>query len=89
MAGVEKSLEVVKVLGDLADCVEAVLEDGKVTLADAKVLPKLVGCVKVLMADVPAVKEELKDLDKPELEQLVGALVDAVLKLVDKLPKSE
>lgn len=88
MAGIDKCLEVAKALGEVADCVEVVLEDGKVTLSDAKVLPKLVGCVKVLVSGLPEVKTELKDLDKEEIEKLCGVLVDGVLALVDKLQKA-
>ena len=85
MAGVEKSLAVVKALADIVDCVEKVLEDGQVTLSDMKVLPSVVADLKLCVSSLQMVKDELSELDAEEVKQLVAALVEVALKAASKV----
>ena len=83
MAGVEKTLGALESIGDVVKGVEAVLADGKVTLLDLRQAPALFTGIKALVAAAPAIKEELKDLDKEELEKVLSAGIDLLLKIVE------
>ena len=85
MAGIEKTKEVLKSAKEAIMAVQAILEDGQITLKDARLIPSIVGDLKVIVAHVKAVKEEAADYDKEELQEVVGLLVDIALELALKL----
>lgn len=81
MAGVEKTLGALESVSEILKSVEAVLEDGKVTLLDLRQAPALFSAIKELVASAAGVKEELKDLDKEEMAAVLTAVIDLVLKV--------
>jgi hypothetical protein len=85
MAGIEKTKEVLKSAKEAIMAVQAILEDGQITLKDARLIPSIVGDLKVIVAHVKAVKEEAADYDKEELQEVVGLMVDIALELALKL----
>lgn len=85
MAGIEQSKEVLKSLKEAVMAAHAILEDGQITLKDARLVPSLIGDMKVIVSKVKAVKDEAADYDKEELQEVVGMLVDIALELALKL----
>jgi hypothetical protein len=84
MAGVEKTLGALESVSEVVKGVQLVLEDGKVTLLDLRQAPGIFSAIKGLVAAAPAVKEELKDLDKEELEKVLSAVIDLALQVAEE-----
>lgn len=89
MAGIEQSKKLLSELAAAAKEIELVLEDGKVSLLDLRHAPALFADVKAAVDALSGVKEELKDLDKDELQELLQMVIDMGLELAAKLePKA-
>lgn len=81
--GIKKAFEAVKELIKTADLV---LEDGKLTLLDARQVPSLIGDVREL---IKAVQEsmaagELADVDSAEFKELASMVVELVVLVAGK-----
>jgi hypothetical protein len=84
MAGIENSKKFLLELASAAEGIQAVLEDGKVTLLDVRHAPKLFGDVKSAVDAIKGMESELKDLSKEEVQELMALVIELGLKLAEK-----
>lgn len=84
MAGIESSKKFLSEVSEIVEGVEAVLADGKITLLDLKHAPALFADVKSAVEKLKGMQEELKDLQKEEIEELLALVIDLGLKLASK-----
>lgn len=75
---IKETKELFKALGVLAKAAGEALEDGKLDFKDAFKLAKIdFNALKDGFSDMKEIPEELKDLSKEELLELMGLLYDA------------
>lgn len=83
---IKETLEVVGFVKALGEKMESVASDGKVTLMEVlSQFPALVAPGFTAIKDAQMVAQELKELDANEVQQLVGALLDAIAPFVKLL----
>lgn len=86
--GVKETLEAIDGLGAVVDAVAKAMEDGKLSLSDALIVPGLIMALQPAVSGVAGVKAELADLSAEEAKVVVGALIDKVIvKIAEKFPK--
>ncbi len=86
MAGIKETTELLVFAKALVTTYAEATRDGRVgNLADAKLLPRLVGPLRDAVKDLKGVKDELADLDRAELEALTGQTLDVLFSAVDVL----
>lgn len=84
MSGVTGIMESLDSVEGIVDLIEKIMADGKITLLDAKYLPKLFLELKTGFDDFGELKEEIEDLDKEELQEVLSRIIDIVLKVAGK-----
>ena len=75
--GIEKLKQAVKVLAEFGNVIGAVLEDGKINIADAALLPRLLGIQPVffsLVTNPTELRNEFQNLTPDEVQQLADEL---------------
>ncbi len=82
--GVKETLELLSSLSALVDAVDEVLADGKLSLGDVAVIPGLILALKPGVEGISSVKDELSELSKEELQQVLAGVVDLAVKIGEK-----
>ncbi len=82
--GIEGLKASIKAVDDMVDTIGAIMEDGKIGIADLMKLPALFGEVKALVAASAQVQAEIGDLDVAEAQELLGAVLAIVAKVASK-----
>jgi hypothetical protein len=82
--GIEAIKEAMARLKDVAEAASVVLEDGKVTVGDLKVVPELFADIKDLVAACKEGQAEIKDLNAEEMKIIVADMLDLVLYVAKK-----
>jgi hypothetical protein len=77
--GIKETKEVVAAGLAIIAGLRSALADGDVDIWDLKEVPKLIGPLKVAVADVGQLPKELGDLDSDELGELYAMVKDVVL----------
>jgi hypothetical protein len=78
---IKESKEVIQSLLKLAETLEAVMADGKVSITDIPKIVPLFVSLKSALEGAKLVPSELKDLTEDETKELMDLSVQAVLKL--------
>jgi hypothetical protein len=87
MADIKESLELVALVGSLADCLIEAKRDGVVSWFDLPKFAPVVGAAKRALDGSDFIDDELKDLSAEEAQALAKSSLEAALKLVDAVLK--
>jgi len=85
MAGITETQEVISFVKILAETIKEAKADGSVDIFDAMKALRLVSPLAAAGKDIMKVREEMKDLDKEEIQELLASMQDAVTDLVSAL----
>jgi diadenosine tetraphosphate (Ap4A) HIT family hydrolase len=85
MAGITETKEVIKFVQVLAETITEAKADGSIDIFDAMNAISLISPLAAAGKGILEIKEELKDLDKEEVQELLAIMQDAVSQLVQAL----
>lgn len=85
MAGIIETKEVIKFVQVLAETIEEAKKDGSIDIFDAMNAISLISPLAAAGKGILEIKEELKDLDKEEVQELLAMMQDAVSQLIQAL----
>jgi hypothetical protein len=85
MAGITETKEVIKFVQVLAETITEAKADGSVDIFDAMNAISLISPLAAAGKGILEIKEELKDLDKEEVQELLALMQDAVSQLIQAL----
>jgi len=85
MAGITETKEVIKFVQVLAETITEAKADGSIDIFDAMNAISLLSPLAAAGKGILEIKEELKDLDKEEVQELLAMMQDAVSQLVEAL----
>jgi len=85
MAGITETKEVIKFVQVLAETITEAKADGSIDIFDAMNAISLLTPLAAAGKGILEIKEELKDLDKEEVQELLAMMQDAVSQLVQAL----
>jgi len=85
MAGITETKEVIKFVQVLAETITEAKADGSIDIFDAMNAISLLTPLAAAGKGILEIKEELKDLDKEEVQELLAMMQDAVSQLVEAL----
>lgn len=85
MAGITETKEVIQFIQTLAETIEKSKADGSIDIFDAMNAIALISPLAAAGKGILEIKEELKDLDKEEVQELLALMQDAVSQLIQSL----
>ncbi len=85
MAGIEETKEVIRFVQVLAETIKVAKADGSIDIFDAMSAISLISPLAAAGKGILEIKEELKDLDKEEVQELLAMMQDAVAQFVEAL----
>jgi len=78
---IKNTLELVSVLRVLGECLKKAREDGEMNIWDIPKFAPMISAGRKALEDSEQVKLEIKDLDEEETQQILEALLQAVMAL--------
>lgn len=89
MAGIKETQEVIAFVKILSETIEDAKAGGSIDIFDIVKAIRLISPLTAAVNDSDKIDDELKDLDRDEIQQLLASMQEAITALVRALTKKE